>query len=184
MCVYTNTTCASHQEGECVSTPIQHVPSIRRESVCLHQYNMCPPSGGRVCVYTNTTCQEGECVSKPIQHVPSIRRESVCLHQYNMCPPSGGRVCVYTNTKEWLLLMRLKATTCKIIRKNHAARKFSLIPMKSGLTTMMMYFNTYLHYISDSRTKSWKLNLRRGNLIGAIGVPLNQYSTTTQTHKL
>ena len=83
------------------STAIQHVPSIRRESVCLHQYNMClhqegecvstpiqhmcPPSGGRVCVYTNTTCA-------------SIRRESVCLHQYNMCPPSGRRVYVRMST--------------------------------------------------------------------------------------
>ena len=40
--------------------------------------------------------------------------------------------------KEWLLLMRLKATAWNIIRKNQdihdAARKFSLIPMKSGLT--------------------------------------------------
>ena len=46
VCVYTNTTCASHQEGECVSTI--------NTTCALHQ--------------------EGECVSTPIQHVPSIRR--------------------------------------------------------------------------------------------------------------
>ena len=51
------------------------------------------------------------------------------------------------------LLMRLKATAWNIIRKNQdlhdAARKFSLIPMKSGLTDPSYNDDvlTYLHYI-------------------------------------